>query len=482
MLWWFQRIGREGNGSHRDAVVVSEGPEGVRYSYVDEDGASREIFAADIGGLAHDKSTAIPWFSIALVVAAAVSTAMFAGLAWQAAAPFTVAIAIALVPLYNRQRRAKSLVIVYDRDSGTLTHRGATIDSLLRSVQSSQRSWLLANLQSVIDPRLVSGVGVSVRRLPLRPWIGAPLPIESNIALWSLAAPSARLIFLPDQLLVIASSRVAVFSYGDLRANFSNAEFVETEFALPSDATVIGWRAVHNKADGTPDRRFRNQATWPACAYSHLQFHLPSGVSLALITSNAAVAPHWNVHWPALLRPTSTSMRGYVAASSVSALAPAPVPHAASYAAPVASIAGLPPPPVIPPLDATFAATTSAPIGSGAGWSLYTQTTAQDRFSAVALLRYIAVADRKFSDDERAFILQATVELFGVAAHEAEAILANAPTQESEIASCAYVVAARGASLVRPLLEKLEQLPMIDGRATPKELERLAQVRAWLSA
>ncbi|MBL8685418.1 MAG: hypothetical protein JNK05_39945 [Myxococcales bacterium] len=508
MLWWFQRIARNGEGTHRDVIVVSDGPSGLRYTRIDAEGASTEITSSDVGVIAHEKTARFPLFTAMLVIAGLLSALMFSALPWLAALAFTVVMAMALVPLYNWQRINKTLAIVYAEDSPMLQQRFHAIEAMLQTLSTTHSSWLLAHMQAVFDPRLGQGPGAVVRRLGLRPWRGSPLPIETNLGLWSLDAPNARLVFLPDQLLVIASSRVASFAYSELRAQFSNADFVETEFPLPPDATVTSWRAIHNKKDGTPDRRY-NQQQWPACAYSHLQFMAPNGVAIEVIASRADISQVWNQQWGALQQAISGGMRGYIAAPqptpsfapAAPVSMPAPIPATQSAPPNPGAWGGLPPPPVMPPAAATFAATGNAgagvfgasaamgamgasaptPSNTGApGYALYAQTTPQERYSAVALLRYIAVADRKFSDDERAYILRATMDLFGVSPTEAEAILASAPTNESEIQSCAYAVSARGAVLARPLFEKIEQLPLIDGKATPKELERVAQVRSWL--
>lgn len=511
MLWWFQRIARDAS-THRDAVVVSEGPAGLQYQRCDESGASREVDATIVGALAGHAAAAFPWFTLGLAAFAVGSAALFYLVLWQAALAFSIAAAAGLVVLYNAQRRKKSVAIVYPPGSSIVQRRLATLDAMLQQLSASRASWILLNASAVFDPRLAAGMGVAVRRMPIRPWKGSPVPIESNLALWSLDGPTARLVFLPDQLLVIAGDRVAAFFYSELQASFSNAEFVETEFALPQDATVLSWRAVHNKKDGTPDRRF-NQQQWPACSYSHLQLVAPNGVTLQIVASRADIAASWASLWAALQESTSGGLRGYVAApqalpspavSAVHAVPYAP-PEAPSYPVlgplpPIAGVsvpmsgapamnalAGLPPPPAMPPAEATYAAT-GAPNASGGmimTYTLHADETglpewSMDTLAPVALLRFLAVADRKFTDDEKDFIARNVSALCGHFPNDVARMLAYCPTSETDVQTCATRVLARGPAFVDALVVLLDQLPLVDGKATPNELTRLAQVRRWL--
>jgi len=86
-----------------------------------------------------------------------------------------------------------------------------------------------------------------------------------------------------------AKLSVADIDLCELNVGISTAQFAETE-ALPGDAKRVGstWQKVNT--DGSPDRRFRDNAEMPMMEYGILRLDSRGGLHEEYMVSNAALS------------------------------------------------------------------------------------------------------------------------------------------------------------------------------------------------
>ena len=111
-----------------------------------------------------------------------------------------------------------------------------------------------------------AGAGITVDRVDLEVST-KPFPVPTfNFEPLSFVAPSRRLIFLPDQLLIQQAKTFAALSYAGLHVDAAQRNFVTDK--VPAGVTPVGitWKYVNAK--GGPDKRYNDNpqrailATW----------------------------------------------------------------------------------------------------------------------------------------------------------------------------------------------------------------------------
>ena len=173
---------------------------------------------------------------------------------WIAAALCALAIAAAK----NRDRVAKTVVILYDLD--------ATAETAFRSfteaadiAAASHRIWHVTASANVRDRKYHAGANALVQRNPTFFRRVAPPFVRTNVPVVSVGVGRQTLSFLPDRLLVYDGGNVGAVSYRTLNIAVSPQRFIE-EGGAPRDATVVDhtWRYVNR--NGAPDRRFTTRS------------------------------------------------------------------------------------------------------------------------------------------------------------------------------------------------------------------------------
>ena len=350
------------------------------------------------------------------------------------------------VYLWDRDRRTTRLI--YDVDNPALLERLAVCSAVGSALSESHRLWhVFFNLRTH-DQKRNAGASSLVRRTQIHS-VARPLPtIECNVEPWSIPAGPQRILFLPDRLLVHEGGRFAGIPYYELVVSIERTSFVEEE-SVPRDAQIVGqtWRFV-NKSGG-PDRRFNNNRQLPVVAYFELRLQSRGGMHVVFQISSGDVARRAKValdYLSQLSRPT-----------------PSPPSEAPVVRTAVVVAEALPeaPRPQLQP-DASL------------------RTTA---IAVATVLRSIAVADRRFSREEKE-LLDGVVREFAAGDSILEAalrtLLPELRSDPANVADALTWLSSCDATTQRRVIELTEQMALADGSVTPKEKERIEAIRAAL--
>jgi hypothetical protein len=247
---------------------------------------------------------------------------------------------------------------------------------------------------------------------------------------------------LPDRLLAWDGENLAAVPYEDLEARARTISFVEDRtWGLPSDALRIGstWRYVNR--DGGRDLRFKDNAELPVMEYGELELQAHSGLRIVLQTSTSAAAEG-----------------AALALQGLSQRAAKPMQTPMILRAPTIEP---PPPTAAPPLEPP--------------------TPASARSMGI-LLRYLAAADRRIDASEHELAAQ-RLSLLAPADPELSTVISHfreLPSDQDAVRAAAREVLSSPQRAA--MVSALERLSGIDGKATPKELERLRELRRLLNA
>lgn len=125
-----------------------------------------------------------------------------------------------------------------------------------------------------------AGAGRLIDRYTLFIRIAQPPYLSTNVPVPSIPFRGHQLYFLPDQVLVYNAHEIKSVSYASLQVNSGFSNFIDEQYNVPKDATVVDhkWRYVNK--NGSPDKRFKNNALLPVARYGQISFsYLPVGDS-----------------------------------------------------------------------------------------------------------------------------------------------------------------------------------------------------------
>jgi len=342
---------------------------------------------------------------------------------------------------WNRDRRTARLY--YDIDNYALIERLALCNAIGETLSRTASLWHIYFSKETTDKKRNAGAGALVGRTPTSSHPGSLPGIELNIEPWSITVGPQQLLFLPDRLIVHENGQFAAVAYGELTAEFSPIQFIETE-KIPTDSRKVGvtWRYV-NKSGG-PDRRFNNNRQLPILEYGRLTLTTQAGMTI-ILQSSREDATRKAQELLSMLR--DLDRQGYVR----------PEPTAPQQYAP-----SLP------------ASPSDEPPGLFQDSDLILR-------SAATLLKFIAAADRRISDEEisRAAALLARLSSDPVEVVELIAHFKSLPASDADARSALLILSQGAPSLLPQLLEGATSIASADGRITPKEQERLSLLTGW---
>lgn len=357
--------------------------------------------------------------------------------------------------LWDRERRTARLI--YDVDSPELLERFSLCNAAGEALSRAARRWHIYYSVRTQDQKRNAGATSLIRRTRV-PCVPRPLPlIDCNVQPWSIPAGPQQLLFLPDRLLVHEGRRIAAVPYTQLAVEARTSQFIEEE-SVPSDATVVGstWRFV-NKSGG-PDRRFKNNRQLPILSYGEVSLRSPSGMHIVIQCSTAEAADATKRALDELCRLSRADMsEPPLRVAPVLADAPAEIP--AREAVPIT----LP----LPSPEQTQAA-----------------GRASKALAAVTVLRYIAVADRRFTAEEKQRLDAAAREFCARDQLAEAALLAQLPdlrTDATKVTEALELLRSAEPELRRRVLTLATDMAATDGNVTPKEKERLAEISTALA-
>lgn len=179
------------------------------------------------------------------------------------------------VYLWDEQRRL--IVLFYDLDDST-TQRFESLVNSFDELSEAKCKWHIASKGDVYDRKYHAGAGSIVDRKTVAFSGTPPASIRTNITVPTIPVGRQFLCFFPDRLFVFDRKKVGAVSYSDLSIDVDDVTFVEDE-APPRDSEQVGrtWQYVNK--NGSPDKRFKNNAELPIMAYQAIQFASLTGLN-----------------------------------------------------------------------------------------------------------------------------------------------------------------------------------------------------------
>lgn len=138
-------------------------------------------------------------------------------------------------------------------------------------LNKNQKLWEIITSTTNTDTRYTSGASRSVGRQIVRftekvfPYLAV-----DNQKILSLKLRKKEILFLPDKLLIIQGSQIALVNYPEMSIKLSEKRFAEDE-CVASDSKVVDHTWQYVNKNGTPDKRFANNRQIPVCLYGTIE-------------------------------------------------------------------------------------------------------------------------------------------------------------------------------------------------------------------
>lgn len=351
---------------------------------------------------------------------------------------------LAVVParriyLWNRARRTTYLF--YDVAHPALAERFTLANHVGRSLGAATQLWHIYYSIGTSDWKRNAGASTLIQRTPTRSVSGSLPQIVLNVEPWCVPVGPQRLLFLPDRLFVWDGRKLVGLPYTELTVRAGPTRFIE-DSTVPRDARQVDttWRYVNRS--GGPDRRFSNNKQLPVVEYGQIEIGSTSGLRVILQTSTPEAAVG--------------------AAQALAGLARTHASRPATHADP----------PALPPRTHQPSPVSASP-------------EAVQAHNVAILLRYIASADRRITPEEVAFAHELVVGLNRAQPTDAatfDAYFRALQCDANSVDAAIAFVRSLDAEYSRWVMERLIQMSRVDGRATPKEAERIAEVERRIHA
>lgn len=149
------------------------------------------------------------------------------------------------------------------------------------------KEWQITSEQFHSNTKAHAGANRSINRIPCTIKKGRPFYIKTNVDTVEIKLKKETLIILPDKVFVIRGKKVGLVDYKDFNISVSSSNFRENE-KVPADARVVGTTWQYVNANGTPDRRYKNNRQIPICLYGTVRLYSAggAGINVELMTSN----------------------------------------------------------------------------------------------------------------------------------------------------------------------------------------------------
>lgn len=377
---------------------------------------------------------------------------------WSSSPGWVLALAVLVVvgvgiPIERWDRERRTARIIYDVDDPQIVQRLAMANGAAQWLASCSSLWHIFHSVATSDWKKNAGAGTLIRRTPTRCAVGALPGFELNIEVWCVPIGPQQLLFLPDRLLVWDGTALAALPYESITARMSETRFIEDGGLLPKDGQQVDstWRFV--RRDGGPDLRFANNAQLPIMRYGELDLASVGGLRVVLQTSTPDAASGAERALTALRRAeTSSAGRAHEAASRPTARTSAGSSARAQPSVPL-------PRPHVEPERVALAG------------------------SVATLLRYLAGADRRIDADEVAFADGMLSRLLPSDHPELARLSSgfrNLPIDRESVDRALALLGNTEPGYRHWVVDSLRELTQADGRVTPKEVERLCEVRQAL--
>lgn len=242
----------------------------------------------DIVSEIEEKRQLIPFGPIVALITTGFLIISFAGGAsfWAYAFSLVIGALVYIIADYWDEIR-KTVVIIYEFDTDIECIYQELLDAF-KEIENCAKVWHIPSFSMVRNQKYHGGASRTLTRRVIKPGIGQPFPVKTNIKIPILETGKRKLVFMPNHLLVLDSKDTRTIAYKDLEIHVRETGFIESG-SVPRDSNIVGHTWQYVNKNGGPDRRFKDNHRIPIVSYQEM--HLKSSGGLNEIFQFSQVGP-----------------------------------------------------------------------------------------------------------------------------------------------------------------------------------------------
>ena len=115
-----------------------------------------------------------------------------------------------------------------------------------------------------------------------------PYFLRTNVPVFSAALNKKESIYIfPDKVLYLHNSKISAYDLSEVSFDVDSVNCVTDQEHLPADSKVVKETWLRVNADGSPDRRYKNNKKCLVCEYGRLRIRSDSGLNIYFLLSNS---------------------------------------------------------------------------------------------------------------------------------------------------------------------------------------------------
>lgn len=115
-----------------------------------------------------------------------------------------------------------------------------------------------------------------------------PYFLRTNVPVFSAALNKKESIYIfPDKVFYLHNSKISAYDLSEVSFNVDSVNCVTDQEHLPADSKVVKETWLRVNADGSPDRRYKNNKKCLVCEYGRLRIRSGSGLNIYFLLSNS---------------------------------------------------------------------------------------------------------------------------------------------------------------------------------------------------
>lgn len=159
-----------------------------------------------------------------------------------------------------------------------------------RKLFACDAAWYVTEIEKGHNTK--TNAGASEATLPKK-LLGMPkLPyyLSTNVPYFSAALSKKESFYiLPDKIFYLHDRKLSAYDADEVnyRADIIHPIMDSTEMEIPADAKIVGKTWLKVNADGSRDKRYKNNHQCSICECGRLRVSSPAGLNLCLMLSNS---------------------------------------------------------------------------------------------------------------------------------------------------------------------------------------------------
>ena len=115
-----------------------------------------------------------------------------------------------------------------------------------------------------------------------------PYFLRTNVPVFSAALNKKESIYIfPDKVFYLHNSKISAYDLSEVSFDVDSVNCVTDQEHLPADSKVVKETWLRVNADGSPDRRYKNNKKCLVCEYGRLRIRSDSGLNIYFLLSNS---------------------------------------------------------------------------------------------------------------------------------------------------------------------------------------------------